>query len=122
MIQTSGWACAAVGPSSHAPTSSRLIRQYLAVAISGGLRRVQEAPPPQERVRLRVTAAEGDIGSFRIARAARRIDIVVKAFGDSGIENVAGLLEGAERVGIHHFRPHVAVIARGVMVAGEDVG
>ena len=44
-----------------------------------------------------------------------------RRFAVAGIEDVAGLLEGAERVGVHHLRPHVAVIARRVMVAGEDM-
>src|SRR6185436_14882604 len=76
------------------------------------LRGFEQAPPPQQRVGLRLAAAEGDIGILRVARAARRIDVVVQAFGGGGIEDVAGLLEGAERVGVHHLRPHVAVIAR----------
>ena len=36
-----------------------------------------------------------------------------------GIEHVARLLEGAEGVGIHHLRPHVAVVAR--RIAADDV-
>ncbi|GCC48925.1 hypothetical protein chiPu_0033207 [Chiloscyllium punctatum] len=45
----------------------------------------------------------------------------MQPLGGRRIEDVAGLLEGAEGVGVHHLRPHVAVIAGGIMVAGEDV-
>ncbi len=45
----------------------------------------------------------------------------MQAFRDPGVKNIAGLLEGAERVGVHHLRPHVAVVAGGIVVAGEDV-
>ena len=38
------------------------------------------------------------------------------------IEGVARLLEGLEGVGVHHLGPHVAVIARGIAVAREDMG
>jgi hypothetical protein len=37
------------------------------------------------------------------------------------VEHVAGLLEGVEGVGVEHLRPHVAVVARRVVVAGEDM-
>ncbi len=45
----------------------------------------------------------------------------MQTLGDRGIENVAGLLESAERVGVHHLGPHVAVIARRVVIAGKDM-
>ena len=89
--------------------------------LSRRLRGFEQAPPPQQRVRLRLAAAEGDIGVLRVARTARRIDVIMQAFGGGGIEDVAGLLEGAEGIGVHHLRPHVAVIAGRIVIAGEDM-
>ena len=37
------------------------------------------------------------------------------------IEDVAGFLEGAERVGVEHLRPHIAVIGRRIAAAGKDM-
>jgi hypothetical protein len=38
------------------------------------------------------------------------------------VERIARLLEGGEGVGVHHLGPHVAVVARRIAVAGEDMG
>ena len=43
-------------------------------------------------------------------------------FGQTRIESIPGFLEGGEGVGIHHLGPHVAVIARRIPVAREDMG
>jgi hypothetical protein len=77
---------------------------------AGCLRGFQQAAAAQQRIRLRLAAAEGDVGLLRLARAARRVDVVVQTLCHRGVEDVAGLLERAERVGVHHLRPHVAVI------------
>jgi len=44
----------------------------------------------------------------------------MQPLGDGGIEDVAGLLEGAKRRR-PSLGPHIAVIARGIVIAGEDV-
>src|SRR3979409_1893943 len=112
MIQTCGCACAVGAPRAVPPTSSsKPSNRRIYLFMSGSLG-FQQAAATQQRVRLRLAATEGDIGVFWIARAARRIDVVVQPLCYSGIEDVAGLLEGAERVGVHHLGPHVAVIAR----------
>src|SRR4051794_35190414 len=90
-------------------------------AASRRLRGFQQAAPAQQGVGFRRPAAEGDVGILGVAGAARRIDVVMQPPGDGGIEDVAGFLEGTEGVGVHHFRPHVAVVARRVVIAGEDV-
>ena len=48
----------------------------------------------------------------RDPRAAGCIDRLAQPLRRRRIENVAGLLEGREGIGIEHFRPHVAVIGR----------
>src|SRR5262249_23468178 len=45
----------------------------------------------------------------------------VQPLCDRGIEDVAGLLERTERIGIHHLRPHVAVVAGRIVIAREDM-
>src|SRR6185437_9364171 len=104
VIQTCGWACAVPEPSVAKQTSSNTAMRR-AGPISGCLWNFKEAATAQQRVGLRLPAAEGDIGLFRIARAAGRIDVVVQAPCHRRIEDVAGFLEGAERVGVHHLRP-----------------
>src|ERR1700737_2157777 len=127
VIQTCGCACAAVAPSAKAAASSskpnnRRIGSFPSGPFTSGcLGCLQQPTPPQQGVGLRLAAAERDIGVLGIARAARRIDVVVQAFCHLGIEDVAGFLERAEGVGIHYLGPHVAVIARRVVIAGEDM-
>src|ERR1700730_7955683 len=128
VIQTCGCACAVLAPSpvppasSSRPSSARIkIFTSGSLFISSGLGRFQQPAPAQERLGLRLAAAEGDIGVFRIDRSAGGIDVVMQPFGGRRVKNIAGFLEGAERVGVHHLRPHVAVIARRIMITGEDV-
>src|SRR6478735_3199277 len=97
--------------------SSKPDKRCMIDVTSSRLRGFEQATPTQERVRLGLAAAEGDIGLLGLARAARRVDVVVQTFGSGRIEDVAGLLEGAEGVGVHHLRPHVAVIAGGIVIA-----
>src|SRR5204862_3266465 len=122
VIQTWGCACAELGPSAIAATSSNkpLIRRHT-LFTSGRLGRFQQTASPQQRIGLRLTAAERDVGVFGIARASGRIDVVVQAFGHLSIEDVAGLLERAEGVGVHHLGPHITVIAGGIVIAGKHV-
>ena len=82
---------------------------------------LDKSPSPQQRVRRRQPAAEGDIGFFRLLRAAGGIDEAAQLLGRRLVENVARLLEGAEGIGVEHLRPHVAVIGRGIAAAGEDM-
>src|SRR6202521_3889176 len=122
MIQTWGCASATLAPSARAPAnSSKPNRPRITVFMSSRLGRCQQAAAAQQGVRLRLPATKRDIGFFRIARAAGRIDVVVQALCGHGIENVASVLESAESVGIHHLGPHIAVVTRGVMIAGEDM-
>src|ERR1700722_9248502 len=83
--------------------------------------RVREAAAPQQRLLVGQPAAEGLVGLVRSARAAGRIDEAMEPLGGRAVEHVAGLLEGVEGVGVEHTRPHVAVLGRRIVVAGEDV-
>src|SRR5580658_5757252 len=56
----------------------------------------------QERVGARQPAAKRLVGVGGILRAAGGVDGVVQPLGGRGIENVAGLLECREGVGIEH--------------------
>ena len=64
---------------------------------------------------------KGLVGLGRIARSAGGVDRLAQALRRGRIEDVAGLLEGLEGVGIEHLRPHVAVVGRRIAVAGEDM-
>src|ERR1700738_4798878 len=80
VIQTWGCASATLAPSASAPVnSSKASKRCIAISTSGRLGRFQQAAAAQQGVRLRLPAAERDIGVFRIARAARGIDVVVQA-------------------------------------------
>ena len=93
------------------------------------------APPaPEARVRPPSAPAapaaprpracgRGTPGRARPPRASRRRCrmFVGQPLGGRGVEDVAGLAEGGEGVGVHHLGPHVGVVARRVAVAGEDV-
>src|SRR6266851_3330128 len=72
VIQTCGCARAGGASSIIKPTSpSSAKSRRVAVSTSGRLGLDQKAAAAQERVGLRLTAAEGDIGLLGIARAAR---------------------------------------------------
>src|SRR3984885_15567903 len=90
VIQTCGWACAAVEPNiPKRATSSQPIRRDGACFISDH-RRFQQTAAAEQGIRRGLPAAEGDIGIFRIARTAGGIDVVVQALGDDWVEDVAG--------------------------------
>src|SRR5882757_2809144 len=96
VIQTCGCACAAVAPSAKAaassskPNSRRIAGFTLSLFTSGCLGCFQQPAPQQQRIGLRLPAAERDIGFLWVARAARRIDVVVQALCHLGVEDVAG--------------------------------
>src|SRR5206468_12128199 len=95
-------------PSTMPPARRSRLNNPRMVDITSGRRSCfEQTPTTQQRVRLRLAATERDIGFLGLARAARRIDIVMQSPGSGGIEDVAGLLEGAEGVGVQHVRPHV---------------
>src|SRR5204863_9648825 len=119
---TWGWAKAAPAPPDRtAIRASRPNSRLMRRVTSGGLGGVEQATPAQQRVGLGRAAAERDIGVFGVARSAGGIDVVMQPLGEGGIEDVAGLLEGAEGVGVHHLGPHVAVVTGGIVIAGEDM-
>src|SRR5437588_840799 len=84
-------------------------------------RSVGEPAPPQQRVLGWQAAAERLVGLVGSARAAGRVDVAMQPLGGRAVEYVAGLLERVERVGVQHLGPHIAVIGRRIVVAGEDV-
>src|ERR1700704_5861613 len=106
VIQTCGCACAAVAPSAKAAASSskpdnRRIASFTSGPFTSGcLGCLQQPTPPQQRIGLRLPAAERHIDFFGVARATRRIDVVVQAFCHLGVEDVAGFLESTEGVGV----------------------
>lgn len=57
----------------------------------------------QQRINVRAAAAEGFVGFFGVLAAAGGVDEVVEAGGGGGVEDVAGFLEGAEGVRVHHL-------------------
>src|SRR6516162_1724058 len=57
----------------------------------------------KKRVRGRQPAAERLVGFGRVLPAAGGIDAIAQTFRGSGIENVAGLVEGGKCVGVEHF-------------------
>src|SRR5215472_8679068 len=87
-----------------------------------GLRRgLEQSAPLEQAVGRRQATAEQGVELGRIACAAGRVDVRVQLARGRAVEDVAALLERGEGVGVEHLRPHVAVIARGVTAAGEDV-
>src|ERR1700752_3176523 len=82
VIQTCGWACASVALSiaSKAASSKPSGRGDIGL-ISGRLLGFHPAAAAQQRIRRGLAATEGDIGLFRIARAAGRIDVVMQPLG-----------------------------------------
>src|SRR5262249_47932972 len=78
-----------------------------------------QPPPPEQPVGRRQTPTKGGVEVGRVARAAGRVDIIMQALRDAGVEDIAGLLERRESVGVEHLRPQIAVIGRGVAGARE---
>src|ERR1700751_542530 len=87
----------------------------------GSRYRLGESTLAQQRIRARQPAAEGLVGFGRITCAAGRIDVVMQPLRRRRVEYVAGFLECFERIGVEHFRPHVAVVAGRIAAAGEDM-
>ena len=75
----------------------------------------------KQRVGRRQPSAERHIKRLGIARAAGGIDMVAQLARGRRIEDIAGLLEGAEGIGVEHFRPHITVIGRRIAAAGKDM-
>src|SRR5258708_24209230 len=109
VTQTCGCARAGYATRVRLAASSSTPSKRCSKTFTSGSLGFQQAAAAQQRVGFGLAAAEGNVGIFRIARAARRIDVVVQPLGHRGVENVPGLLEGAERGGIPHLRPHLAV-------------
>ena len=86
---------------------------------SGYRPRSVQAAPGQQRLDVRLPAAEFFIKRHGVVGPAPGKDVVPERGGGFFIEN-AGLLEGLEGVGVQHFGPDVTVVARRVH-AGEDV-
>src|SRR3954471_14615780 len=95
--------------------SSKPSTRCSAIFTSGSLGCFQQTTATQQGIGLRLPAPEGDIGVLGIARAARRVDVVMQAFGYRRIEDVTRFLKGAERIGVHHLGPHVAIVARRIV-------
>src|SRR6476619_8486500 len=109
------WACATQASAQAATASAKLVfPMTLPLSVRG------HSIMAQKRVDLGLAAAEGDEGFERRAAAAGGEHLAAETLAGGGVEH-AVLLEGAEGVGGEHFRPLVAVAARGVR-AGEDMG
>src|SRR2546425_352973 len=92
----------------------------LRLRVSDAGQRIQPAFA-QQRLRVGIAAAEGAIGLGRVAAVAGGVDEFAQALCRRGVEDVAGLFERVESVGVEDLGPEIAVIARRVTVAGEDV-
>src|SRR5262249_36837861 len=89
--------------------------------LDGNLGGVLAQPSPSEQpVGRRQTPTKGGVEVGRVARAAGGVDIM-QPLRDAGVEDIAGLLERREGVGVEHLRPQIAVIGRGVAGACEYV-
>jgi len=65
----------------------------------------------EKRLDIRIPAAELPVGFRSIAGVARRKDVLAHSVGGCLVEDVARLGEGFARVGVHHLRPEIAVVA-----------
>src|SRR5581483_7753747 len=72
----------------------------------------------QQRLRLRLAAAEGDEAFQRRTARAHGEDFTAEAVAGGGVDRalagVCALFEGAERVRAQQLRPQIAVVAGGV--------
>src|SRR5580700_8102652 len=101
-----------------------MLASSLSRAAGGGGkrgRRLGETALTQERVGGRQPAAKRLVGFGRILRAAGGVNLFAQPLSGRRIENVPGLLERREGVGIEHLGPHVAVIGSRIAAAREDM-
>src|SRR5208282_301445 len=82
---------------------------------------LRESALAHERAGLGRTSAEARVSRLRVPEIAGGIDVPEQLRREIGVEDVAALLEGLEAVGVERLRPEIAVVARRVSAAAEDV-
>ena len=91
------------------------------VPLAGGCRLVvEQAFAAEERVDAGLFATEGLVELHRVVAAPTGEDVFAEGACFFGVEDVAGLFEGDEGVGVEHFSPGVDVVA-GCVASVEDV-